>query len=120
MSTMAATVRPRRAKFLEHFANRAACLVGMEACGGAQHWARRLRALGHEVRLLPAKISGNKNDAAVDQDQWRPVGAQINGLRGLLAKRRADGGDAAGHGGGPRAGLGAAAGGLRRSPVSAC
>ena len=56
MSTMAATVRPRRAKFLEHFANRAACLVGMEACGGAQHWARRLRALGHEVRLLPAKI----------------------------------------------------------------
>ena len=56
MSTMAATVRPRRAKFLEHFANRAACLVGMEACGGAQHWARRLRALGHEVRLLPAKM----------------------------------------------------------------
>ena len=48
-------LRLTRAKFLEHFANRAPCLVGMEACGGAQHWARQLLALGHEVRLLPAK-----------------------------------------------------------------
>ncbi|MGF6658969.1 hypothetical protein QF000_000613 [Paraburkholderia atlantica] len=30
----------KRAKFLEHFANRAPCLIGMEACGGAHHWAR--------------------------------------------------------------------------------
>jgi transposase len=30
----------KRAAFLEHFANRAPCLIGMEACGGAQHWAR--------------------------------------------------------------------------------
>ena len=45
-------LRLTRAKFLEHFANRARCLVGMEACGGAQHWARSLRELGHEVRLL--------------------------------------------------------------------
>ncbi len=44
-----------RAKFLEHFANRAPCLVAMEACGGTQHWARRIRELDHEVRLLPAK-----------------------------------------------------------------
>ena len=49
-------LRLTRLKFLEHFANRAPCLVGMEACGGAQHWARRLLALGHEVRLLPAKM----------------------------------------------------------------
>jgi len=49
-------LRLTRAKFLEHFANRPPCLVGMEACGGAQHWARRLLALGHEVRLLPAKM----------------------------------------------------------------
>ena len=44
-----------RAKFLEHFANRAPCLVAMEACGGSHHWARRLQELGHEPRLLPAK-----------------------------------------------------------------
>jgi transposase len=36
----------RREKFLEHFANRARSLIGMEACGGSQHWARSLRALG--------------------------------------------------------------------------
>ena len=44
-----------RAKFLKHFAGRAPCVVAMEACGGSQHWARALRALGHEARLLPAK-----------------------------------------------------------------
>jgi transposase len=32
----------KRAVFLEHFANRKPCLIGMEACGGAQHWAPRL------------------------------------------------------------------------------
>ena len=45
-------LRLTRAKFLEHFVNRAPCLVAMEACSGSQHWARRLRELGHEVRLL--------------------------------------------------------------------
>ena len=39
-------LRLTRGKFLEHFANRATCLVGMEACGGAQHWARRLTGVG--------------------------------------------------------------------------
>ena len=67
-----------RATFLEHFANRAPCLVAMEACGGAQHWARRLRALGHEPRLLPAKavrlfVRGNKNDAHDAQAIWTAV-----------------------------------------------
>jgi transposase len=57
----------KREKFLEHFANRQACLIGMEACGGAQHWARKLATMGHEVKLLPAKVvkpfvTGNKND----------------------------------------------------------
>ncbi|SOZ73381.1 hypothetical protein CBM2626_U40026 [Cupriavidus taiwanensis] len=32
----------KRAKFLEHFANRAPCLIGMEACGRAHRWARQL------------------------------------------------------------------------------
>lgn len=35
----------KRAKFLEHFVNKAPYLVGMEACGGSQHWARRLQEM---------------------------------------------------------------------------
>ena len=67
-----------RARFLEHFANRASCLVAMEACGGSQHWARRLRELGHEVRLVPAKmvqpfVGGNKNDASDARAIWTAV-----------------------------------------------
>ncbi len=42
----------KRAKFLEYFANRRPCLIGMESCSGAQHWARELSRLGHQVRLL--------------------------------------------------------------------
>ena len=45
----------KREKFLEHFANRAPCLIGMEAGGGSQHWARQLKALGQKVKLLPGK-----------------------------------------------------------------
>ncbi|OJA85394.1 hypothetical protein BGV48_26880 [Burkholderia ubonensis] len=46
----------KREKFLEHFANRAACRIGMEACGGAHHWVRQLTQIGHEVRLMPAEF----------------------------------------------------------------
>jgi transposase len=65
----------KRALFLEHFANRAACLIGMEACGGAQHWARRLIEMGHQVKLMPAKfvkafVMGNKNDPADARAIW--------------------------------------------------
>ncbi|CAD6563252.1 IS110 family transposase IS884 [Paraburkholderia sabiae] len=47
----------KRAKFLEHFANRAPCLIGMEACSGAHHWARQLEKMGHEVKLIPAEFA---------------------------------------------------------------
>ena len=58
----------KRAQFLQWFANRAACLIGMEACGGSQHWARQLLKMGHEVKLIGGKmvkafVCGNKNDA---------------------------------------------------------
>lgn len=43
----------RRAEMVGFFAELPRCLVGMEACASAHHWARELIALGHEVRLMP-------------------------------------------------------------------
>lgn len=43
----------RRAQLLPFFAKLAPCLVGMESCSSAHHWARELRAMGHDVRLIP-------------------------------------------------------------------
>lgn len=68
----------RRAKFLEHFANRPACQIGMEACGGAHHWARQLTKMGHQVKLMPAEFVKafnirNKNDAADARAIWLAV-----------------------------------------------
>ncbi|MFQ6099516.1 MAG: IS110 family transposase [Armatimonadota bacterium] len=61
--------RLRRGQVLPFFANIAPCLIGMEACGSAHHWARELMALGHEVKLMPpsyvkAYVKRGKNDAA--------------------------------------------------------
>ena len=49
------------------FANMSPCLIGMEACVGAHHLSRKLKALGHDVRLMPARYvrpysKGQKND----------------------------------------------------------
>jgi transposase len=68
----------KRTAFLDHFANRSACRIGMEACGGSQHWARKLTAMGHQVKLMPAKfvkafVMGNKNDAADAGAIWMAV-----------------------------------------------
>jgi transposase len=68
----------RRDKFLEYFVNRAPCLIGMEACGGARHWARQIKRLGHEARLMPWRYVKafnirNKNDAADARAIWRAV-----------------------------------------------
>jgi transposase len=58
-----------RGQLLKLFAGFEPCLIGMEACATAHHWARELGALGHEVRLMPpayvrAYVKRNKNDAA--------------------------------------------------------
>ena len=45
--------RLRRGEVERFFARQAPALVGLEACGSAHHWARQLRACGHEVRLMP-------------------------------------------------------------------
>jgi len=67
-------VRPEvaRAKLLELIANLPPCLIGMEACSGAHHWAREFARFGHAVRMMapkfviPYRMSGKrgKNDAA--------------------------------------------------------
>jgi transposase len=45
--------RLARGKVLGFFANLPRCLVGLEAGGGAHHWARELIRLGHDARLMP-------------------------------------------------------------------
>jgi transposase len=59
----------RRKEVEAFFTKLAPTVVGIEAGGGAHHWARRLQALGHEVKILPAQlvkpyVKRGKNDAA--------------------------------------------------------
>ena len=59
----------RRSQVLVFFERLNPCLVGMEACAGAHHWARELTRLGHEVRLMPPfyvkpYVKRGKTDAA--------------------------------------------------------
>ena len=60
----------RRVDVLAFFSALPPCLVGMEACASAHHWARELTVLGHKVKLMPPSYvkpyvkRGKKNDAA--------------------------------------------------------
>ena len=59
----------KREQVAVFFANLPPCLIGMEACGSAHHWARKLQGYGHTVRLMAAQfvkpyVKTNKNDAA--------------------------------------------------------
>lgn len=91
----------KRAKFLEHFANRASCVIGMEACGGSNHWARRLTEMGHQVKLMAGKavksfVTGNKNDSAdalgiwlaVQQQKVKAVAVKTEAQQAVLALHR--------------------------------
>lgn len=100
----------RRRQVIEFFAKLPPTRVGMEACGGAHHWARELGALGHEVKLLPAQrvkpyVARNKNDTAdaegVCEAMSRPrmrfvpvktteqqAALMLAGIRGQLVARR--------------------------------
>jgi transposase len=58
-----------RDEVLDFFRALSPCLVGIEACGTAHHWAREIGALGHDVRLIPAAyvkpyVKRGKTDAA--------------------------------------------------------
>lgn len=58
-----------RSKLLSFFATLPRCVIGMETCASANHWARELIALGHQVRLMPPQyvkpyVKRSKNDAS--------------------------------------------------------
>lgn len=68
----------RSKDFLMFFSNREPCLIGMEACGGSQHWARELEKQGHKVRLMQGRfvkafVMGNKNDVMDARAIWMAV-----------------------------------------------
>jgi transposase len=59
----------KRTEMTKFFANLEPCLIGMEACGSVHHWARKLEAYGHAVKLMAPQfvkpyVKTNKNDAA--------------------------------------------------------
>src|SRR5712671_969192 len=59
----------RRKDVLSFFDALPSCVIGLEACGSAHHWARELVKLGHDARLMPptyvkAYVKRGKNDAA--------------------------------------------------------
>jgi transposase len=64
----AVTRKLRRSKMCEFFSQIEPSLIGMEACGSAHYWARELKAMGHEVLLMPPAytkpyVKRGKNDA---------------------------------------------------------
>ena len=59
----------KRLQVTEFFVQLAPCLIGMEACGSAHFWARKLTELGHTVKLIAPQfvkpyVKTNKNDTA--------------------------------------------------------
>jgi transposase len=82
-------VNLRRAGLIGFFRKLSRTVVALEACGGSHHWARKLTALGHEVRLIPPQYvkpyvkrgKNDRNDAeAICEAAGRP------GMRFVLAK----------------------------------
>ena len=100
----------RRSEMERFFGKLAPTRIGLEACGASHHWARVLRALGHEVVLLPAQyikpyVKRGKNDvidaAAICEAMSRPgmrfvaiksaeqqAGLMLLKARDLLVKQR--------------------------------
>jgi transposase len=78
-----------RSKVHEFFSRVEPCRIGMEACGSAHYWARELKAMGHDVLLIPPSytkpyVKRGKNDAvdaeAICEAMSRP------GMRFILIK----------------------------------
>lgn len=70
-----------RKQMLPFFSKLQPCLIGVEACGTAHHWARTLAAMGHEVHLIPpsyvkAYIKRGKSDALDAERSAKPCCAR--------------------------------------------
>jgi transposase len=91
----------RRREFLALMSKLPRCLIGLEACASSHHWARQLRAMGHDVRLIPpsyvkAYVRRQKNDAAdaaaiceaVSRPSMRFVPIKSEAQQGALALHR--------------------------------
>jgi len=91
----------RRDQMAVFFAKLPPCLVGMEACASAHHWARKLQVFGHTVRLIAPQfvkpyVKTNKNDAAdaeaiceaVSRPSMRFVAVKNVAQQALLAMHR--------------------------------
>ena len=77
----------KRRRLLEFFANRQPGVIAMDTCGSVHYWARELRKLGHEMRLIAAQfvrpfVKTNKNDAADAAAIWETSTTAGHALRG--------------------------------------
>ena len=75
----------RRAQVAGFFSNMPPCLIGMEACASAHHWARTFERFGHTVRLMAPQfvkpyVKTNKNDVADAEAICEAVGRQTCAL----------------------------------------
>jgi transposase len=61
-----------RKQLLPVLANLPACLVGMEACAGADYWAREIEKLGHTVRLMSPHFVGRSQEP---KERWQDAAA---------------------------------------------
>ena len=91
----------RRSQMLAWFGALDPCLIGIEACATAHYWARELRSLGHEVRLIPPQyvkpyVKRDKTDAAdaeaiaeaVTRPSMRFVGIKSTDQQAVLVLHR--------------------------------
>ena len=91
----------KRSQVLPFFANLPVCLIGMEACGGAHYWARKLQTFGHTVKLMAPQyvkpyVKTNKNDVAdaeaiceaVGRPNMRFVGIKTVDQQAILSVHR--------------------------------
>src|SRR5689334_12063134 len=91
----------KRDQVAAFFAKLEPCLVGMEACASAHHWARKLQSFGHTVRLIAPQfvkpyVKANKNDAAdaeaiceaVSRPSMRFVAVKTVAQQAILAMHR--------------------------------